>query len=363
LLEKPGDVAVDDIRDYVGRSIAKDARKRIFDALVRIAQSVLALIVVPPVSVWAALALWFRFPGPEVARAFAAGVFLLLGLAPFAAFILARRRVLTLAGVGVAFGGLLMWWGSLEPPANGDWAPDVARQTTGVVDGDILIMTNVRDFNWRNDADFVESWTTRRYNLAKLRTLDLFLAYWAGPILAHLIVSFGFEGGEQLAWSVEVKRTKGGYFSPIADAFKSNSVVLIAADERDVIRLRSNVRAEDVRLYRVRASPEEARVLLLEYVAYANEIADKPDFYNSFTNSGTTAVVRMVRAAGGVLPSDWRLILSGFVPQYVYDMGRLDNSLPFVALMALARIDQRAKDADQSTDFSHLIRVGLRSPN
>ncbi len=116
-----------------------------------------------------------------------------------------------------------------------------------------------------------------------------------------------------------MRREKNGQYSPVADAFKTHTVVYLATTERDLVRLRSNVRGEDVRLYRLRASPEAARALLLQYVAEANELKEKPAFYNSITTNCTTAVAKLIWAAGGTLPLDWRLIVNGYLPGYLYD--------------------------------------------
>ena len=203
--------------------------RRAVAALVRILVSALVIV---PVSAWGALALWFRLPAPENLRALSACLFALLGLGAIAALFL-RRGLAGLTVFALVFGGLLFWWSTIRPPTGGDWAPDVARQTTGAVDGDILTLSDVRDFDWRTDDDFTERWSKRSYDLSKLKTLDLFLAYWAGPQMAHVIMSFGFEGGEFLAWSVEVRREKTGEFSPVADAFRSHTLVYLATTERD----------------------------------------------------------------------------------------------------------------------------------
>ncbi len=191
-----------------------------------------AIVVIAPISAWSALALWFRLPAPEPLRAAAAFVFALLGLATIVA-LLRRRSRLALVVFALAFVSLLAWWSTIKPPLEGDWAPDVARQTTGSVAGDILTLSDVRDFDWRTDNDFAEKWSKRSYDLSKLKTLDLFLAYWAGPEMAHVIMSFGFEDGEHIAWSVEVRRERTSEFSPIADAFKSHTLIYLATTERD----------------------------------------------------------------------------------------------------------------------------------
>ncbi len=319
------------------------------------------LLAVALLSAWSALALWFRLPGPEWARGLAAGLFVILGAATAIA-LFTRRRWPALAAFALAFGALSVWWSTIKPPADGDWAPDVAHQTTGAIEGDILTLSDVREFDWRTDSDFTEHWSKRSYDLSKLKTLDLFLDYWAGPQMAHLIMSFGFEGGDTLSWSVEIRREKMSEYSPAADAFKSHTIVYLATTERDSVRLRSNVRGEDVRLYRLKVPPEQARVLLPGYVAQANALAAQPSFYNSITANCTTDVAMLIRAIGGDLPLDWRLLVNGYLPGYHYDRNAVVTTMPLSELMALARINERAKAADQSPDFSRLIRIGVPSP-
>ena len=177
------------------------------------------------------------------------------------------------------------------------------------------------------------------------------------------MMSFGFADGQALAWSIEVRREKTGNFSPLADAFRTHTLVYLATTERDSVRLRANIRNEDVRLYRLRASPAAIRTLLLGYVDEANALKRQPAWYNSITTNCSTAVSAMIRSLGGTLPLDWRLIVNGFLPGYLYDHSAVTTSIPLDELMQQARIDERARAADQSPDFSRLIRIGIPAPD
>jgi len=137
---------------------------------------------------------------------------------------------------------------------------------------------------------------------------------------------------------------------------------VVECDERDVVGVRSNFRGEDVQLYRLNASPDAARRLLLEYVSDANELVVQPQFYNSLTTNCTTTAVKMMRAVGASISFDWRLIVNGYLPDYAYARGALDTRVSLPALKESAHIDARARLADGSPRFSQLIRVDVPSP-
>jgi hypothetical protein len=307
---------------------------------------------------WGSLAIWFRLvPAPPL-REILVGGLLLLALAAIVCLVLRRWRVVAL--YVVCFAAVFGWWATLQPSTDRVWADDVARMASGTVEGNQLVVRNVRNFLWRSDTDFDAKWETRSYDLDRLTGLDLIMSYWSGESIAHAIVSFGFADGQHLAFSIEIRKEKTETYSALAGFFRAYELAFIAADERDVVGVRTNVRDEDVRIYRLRMPPPQARALLLEYVAEANDLARAPRFYNSLTTNCTTQIFRMVRALHPGLPLDYRVLLTGYVPDYVYDLGGLDTHVPFQALRDRSHIRGKADSIDP--DFSRKIREGVPKP-
>ena len=222
-------------------------------------------------------------------------------------------------------------------------------------------MHDVRNFAWRSDEDFTQRWETRSYDLRELASVDLIASYWMGPSIAHLIVSFGFGAGVQLAFSIEIRRERGEAWSNWAGFFKVYELITVAADERDVVRVRTGVRGEDVYLYRIATTPAFRRALLTAYIADCNALAKRPRFYHTLSTNCTTQIVRLVRAAGHRLPFNWRMIASGHAPAYLHRTGVLDARVAFARVRAAAAISARARAADGAPDFSARIRERAQS--
>ncbi len=310
---------------------------------------------------WGTLAIWFRLQIPEIAKLSVITLFLIPGV--FAAVHLCTRKTRRAFFVYTAFFMVLLsWWASITPPDDGNWSPEVARQVTGEFDGDLLTLTNVRAFEWRTPEDFTERWITKTYDLSKLTAVDMFLSYWGDPNIAHFMLSFSFSEGEPLAWSVQVRREKGTEFSPVADFFKNNTLVILASEERDIVGVRSNVRGEDVHLFRLKSLPETREALIRKYVEDANLLSQRPAWYNSLTTNCTTVVLKMIEAVGDRIPFDWRLIVNGYLPEYAYDKGILTSDFSIDELRALGLVTERAMTAGLDETYSGAIRVGVPAP-
>ncbi|KUM52590.1 Lnb N-terminal periplasmic domain-containing protein [Rheinheimera sp. EpRS3] len=327
-------------------------------------QTVVGLVVLVATA-WGCLALWFQLPhqfsAPGLAVLAAWGL-----LGAISAFTLfwryqARYRRSLLGAYMLSAALLLVWWYNISPSHQRDWADDVANLLQAEIQGDQVTLHNVRNFEWRTETDYTPNWETRSYDLNQLVSADLVLSYWMGPHIAHTLVSFGFADDQQLVFSLEIRKERHESFSAIGGFFRQFEQVLIAADERDLIRTRSNARGEDVYLYRLAIPPEQLRTLFLGYLQAAEALRTKPDFYNSLTSNCTTIVFDLARHIAPGLPLDYRLVLSGHFAEYAYDLGALVPEHSYTQLQQLGYINARAQSSDTNDkhDFSRLIRLGV----
>jgi hypothetical protein len=312
-----------------------------------------------PFLAWCVLALHFAGPRPP-ALAHALGALLVLAVP----IVLLRVRPLgrKLAALAVVLGVFFAWWASLAPRQDRDWQPDVARPPRAELDGDRLTIHDLRNFDYRSETDYTPRWETRTYDLSKLNGLDLFMSYWGSPSIAHTIMSWDFDDGQHLAISIETRKEKGESYSAVAGFFKQYELYYVVADERDVVRLRTNYRGENVYLYPLRTPIDRARRMLLDYVAAMNGLAAHPRFYNAATTNCTTTIRTHVRHIGVAMPLDWRIIANGHMDQMLWELGAIDGSRPFAEVRRQSLIDARARAADQDPAFSERIRAGLVRP-
>jgi Domain of unknown function (DUF4105) len=264
---------------------------------------------------------------------------------------------LCLAGFGI----VLVWWFTLKPSNENNWQPDADRTAWAEINGDRITIHNLRNCDYRTETDYVNCWSDRILTPSQIRAADLFLTNWGISFASHPIVSFQFGDGEHVAFSIEARYKVGQAYSTILGCFRQYGLIFVAADERDVIRLRTNYRRdEEVYMYRVHVQPEVARAMFLTYVTYLNKLKDHPEWYNQLTRNCTTTLQKPLAAdVNNPQPWNYRYILNGTLDELLYERGRLvTGGLPFPELKQREHINAAAQAANQSPDFSALIRAG-----
>jgi hypothetical protein len=315
--------------------------------------AVIALIC----AAWAFGAVWFDAPFARHNKTVAILVAILFAIV----LLIIRPVARKIAAFTVLFGGILIWWMTIRPAEGRPWQPDVMQRAWADINGDEVTLHNVRNCEYRTETDYTPRWETRVLHLSQMTGVDLAINYWGSPWIAHPIASFQFADSVPLAFSIETRKSIGQNYSALRGFYRQYELIYIPADERDVIRLRTNYRGEEVYLYHAMVSPEHARRIFLQYLKHLNDLHDKAEFYNAVTDNCTTNIRAANVAAehGKVPPWNWRVLLNGKMDELLYARGFIDTSLSLADLKARSHINASAKAAGDSPDFSQLIRVGL----
>src|SRR5262245_40279269 len=341
-------------------------RKKLMKWIGKALLIVLLSIAIVAMTSWGALAIYYSNLSGAGMRKLLALSFAIFGAAVLVWYLFSATRTRPLLVFLAAFLLLVAWWSTIPAMQDRDWAPEYAKLAHATINGNLVTIHNIRNFDYRTETDFTPRYYTKTFDLRQLDSVDVIASYWMGDAIAHTIVSFGFSGKDFLAISIETRRQQHQSYSSIAGFFKQYELFYVVADERDLIRLRTNYRKdphEDVYIYRTRAPADNVRRIFLDYIREINSLAEKPEFYNTLTTNCTTSILTHTRVNPGHLPLSWKILLSGYVPEYLYEHRRIDTTLSFEELKRRSHINKAAQAADNAPDFSQRIRVGLPIPS
>ena len=345
-----------------GSPIADSLLLRGIQPLLRIITYVAVTVVTVGATTWGFLAVYYSYLWPTIAGKALALSLLVAALGALASYVVRRWRRPTFTAFLLVFLGVLLWWSSIEPSNDRDWKTEVAILPEVSWSGNLVTVRNIRNFEYKTPLEFVPAYYEKTFDLDELETVDLIASYWAGPAIAHIFISFGFGNDEYVSVSIERRDERGEGYSTLKGLFKQYEIFFVVADERDVIRLRTNIRKdppEDVHMYQVRGPLEIGRKLFVEYMRRVNKLSEQPEFYNTITSNCAGNIWLNAHVNPGRVPFSWKILLSGHVPEYLYERGLLDTQVSFSELKEMSRINEAARAASDSVEFSRLIRVGL----
>lgn len=254
--------------------------------------------------------------------------------------------------------GVLVIWFSIQPSHSRNWTLDQAVLPEATIDGDLVHIENIRNFTYRSTSDYTPDYYDKTFDLSRIKNVYYIVEPFSDfEGAAHTFVSFEFEGPEFVSISTEIRKEQGESFSAFKGLFKQYELMYVIADERDVVKLRSNYRKDDVFVYPIKTTKERMQKTFLEMVKRANEIKNKPEFYNSLTNTCTTNIVSHVNTVvPDRVPLDPRILFPGYSDKFAYELGLIDTDLSFEAARAKFHINERAEKYANSSNFSVKIR-------
>lgn len=246
----------------------------------------------------------------------------------------------------------------VRPSHDREWTPDQARLATATFAGDSVHIENVRNAVYRSVSDYDVRWERRSYDLRELESVWFIVEPFSkvrGP--AHTFLSFGFGDSTFVAISVELRKEQGESFHPLPGMLRQYELQYVVGDERDLIGLRANHRHDSVFVYPVRTTPEKKRELFIAMLERANQLAERPEFYNTLWSSCTTNIVSHINDISPKrVPFSFKVLLPAYSDELAYDLGLLDTDLPRDAFRQPHLVNARAAAFADRPDFS----IGIR---
>lgn len=333
-----------------------------------------------PLTLWSAGALAFAGGGsgavPSRRKLLALLYLATVGLCVFAlpSWIPAVGRWAPLTPIA-GFVVVLAWFKRIAARNSRTWSEDQSRLPAAEIDesAGTVTLRDVRDFRYHSPEDWDARWYDATYRLATLRRAYFIVEpFKEFEHAAHTMVSFEFEADDGtpqfVAISVEIRKERGESFSALRGLYRQYEIMYVVADERDAVQLRSNYRDDTVYVYPVAATPEAMRAYFLDMCRRLNALRERPEYYNTATNTCTTNLVDHLRRVSdtGAVPFDPRVLMPAWSDQLVHRMGLIDTTgvpnaaggpVSLEALRAHFAINARAAAAQGADDFSARIRA------
>ncbi len=255
---------------------------------------------------------------------------------------------------------LLLVYAFSTPKNDRDWTMDQTILPYAEFDGDMVTIRNIRNFSYTSVTEYIPNYYDKTFNLNELVSVDFIVEPLKPVAIAHTFMSFGFENGDHIALSVEIRKEKGEAFSPLRGLLDQFELMYVIADERDVMQLRALHRHDKLLLYPAIVTKEKMRELFVSMLMRANKLADEPEFYNTLTSTCTTNIVDHINAiTERKVPWDFRVLFPLDSDEYAYELGLIDTSIPFTELRKKQEINEYVEKFANAPDFSIKIRQGM----
>jgi hypothetical protein len=271
-----------------------------------------------------------------------------------------KTIIKVIMAVGLFLLIIIVWQITKKVPMEGDWQEHLSILSTAEFNGDFVTVKNVRNFRYGpTEDDMQPGYYDKIYDLRQVKRV-WYVTEPFSNLAAHTFVSFEFNNEDFLSISIEARKTKSQKFSIVQGLFRTYPLIYIAADERDAVLMRANVRRDKVYVYPARLeNPENARLLLVDMLTRMNELlTTKPAWYNSVYANCTSSIVQHVN---NITPKrlsnfSWQLWLTSSADELALKHGLIDTNLSIIQAREKYNINETSMRVGDVPSYSIDIR-------
>ncbi len=273
-----------------------------------------------------------------------------------------NRKIKVLLAILLVFFGVVGYYVFSKAPTTGNWQEHLSLPSTAEIQGDLVKVHNVRNFRYGpTEEEMRPSYYDQEYDLEKLvRVWYVTEPFNGQEYAAHTFLSFEFSDDKFLAITIEARKTKEQEYSVLKGFLRTYPLIYIAADERDVVLLRANLRKDKVYMYPVKTTKERGQKLLVDMLESMNKMLVEPVWYHTlFANCTSRIVFHVNRVVPDRVPFTWRVWLTGYADELALDLGILDTDLPLEQAREKYLITNISQEVGDVPEYSRLIRASM----
>ena len=267
-----------------------------------------------------------------------------------------KSQSMPLLGIGWDF------LNEFRPSNDRKWSQNHSVLQTAEFHGNEVTVRNVRYSRYESAESYTTQYYDATFDLDDIRTIDLIMVPFQGlERVAHVESSFGFADGRQIGLSIEARYEEGEKYDPAAASMRQFELIYVFADERDMIRLATDVHKNSVHVYRLNFEPREVRMMFVDALQRANKLAVKPEFYHPLTNSCVTNLIGHIdKGRPKSVPREYRTLMPGLLDSYMYDLKLIATSAKtFKETKEMAKVNWLVERYGDLEYFSAGIRQNM----
>jgi hypothetical protein len=261
-----------------------------------------------------------------------------------------------LAVVILATIGYLILSALTTPSNTRPWAKDMAILASAKIENNLITIKNIRDAKYRTVEDYDLDYYTETFDLSKITAAYLFTDPF-GTLSAHTMMGFEFSDGKKVILSVEVRREIGEWFSGIKGMLRQYEIIYVWSVETDVVKLRTNIRKDNVYMYKMDMAKKNIAKLFTEAIIRTNELYKTPEFYNTLFNNCTTNLINQLQKVyDKKIILDWKYLAPAYAEQLGIDYDLITNGKTIEEVRQSSNISPAALKCNDCQNYSESIR-------